>query len=50
MILPHIGHHFYIGGCVGLITADFVDRGTTKGLNTTLCDGAVVVPPFALPD
>jgi hypothetical protein len=26
--------------------ADFVERRTTKGLETTLCAGAVVVPPF----
>jgi hypothetical protein len=25
-------------------------RATTKGLDTTLCDGAVVVPPFELTD
>ena len=30
--------------------ADFVERGTTQGLETTPCDGAVVVPPFALSD
>jgi hypothetical protein len=29
---------------------DFVDRGTTEGMDTTRCDGAVVVPPFGLPD
>jgi hypothetical protein len=28
--------------------ADLVDRGTTRGLDTTRCDGAVVVPPFPL--
>ena len=50
IIFPHVGHSFGIGGCVDPILADFVDRGTTRGLNTTLCDGAVVVPPFALPD
>ena len=50
VIFPHIGHQFGIGGCVDPIMADFVDRGTTTGLNTTLCDGAVVVPPFDLPD
>ena len=49
MIFPHVGHSFGIGGCVDQIMADLVDRGTTKGLNTTLCDGAVVVPPFAAP-
>jgi hypothetical protein len=30
--------------------ADFVERGTTKGLDTTRCNGAVVVPPFELTD
>ena len=50
VIFAHVGHSFGIGGCVDQIMADFVDRGTTKGLDTTLCDGAVVVPPFDLPD
>jgi hypothetical protein len=43
-----IGHQF--GGCVDPIMAAFVEPGTTKGLDTTLCDGAVVVPPFELTD
>ena len=42
------GHWLGIGGCVNQIVTDFVDRGTTKGLDTTRCDGAVVVPPFEL--
>ena len=50
MIFPHVGHSFGIGGCLSPILAAFVDRGTTKGLDTAGCDGAVVVPPFALPD
>ena len=50
MIFPHVGHSFGIGGCLYPILADFVDRGTTKGLDTTGCDGAVVVPPFELTD
>jgi pimeloyl-ACP methyl ester carboxylesterase len=50
LIFPHVGHSFGIGGCLYPILTDFVDRGTTKGLDTTRCDGAVVVPPFALPD
>jgi hypothetical protein len=29
---------------------DFVERGTTKGLDTTVCLGAALVPPFALTD
>ena len=56
MIFPHVGHSFGIGGCLSPILADSVDRappfdrGTTKGLDTTRCDGAVVVPPFDLTD
>jgi hypothetical protein len=50
VVFPHIGHEFGIGGCADPILADFVERGTTKGLDATRCDGAVVVPPFALPD
>ena len=50
MIFPHIGHQFGIGGCIDPILADFVERGTTNGLDTTGCDGAVVVPPFELTD
>jgi pimeloyl-ACP methyl ester carboxylesterase len=50
VVLPHIGHEFNIGGCIGEMMADLVDRGTTRGLDTTRCDGAVVVPPFPLPD
>jgi len=48
VILPHTGHRFYIGSCVDQMMADFVARGTTKGLDTTRCDGLVVVPPFEL--
>jgi pimeloyl-ACP methyl ester carboxylesterase len=50
LVFPHIGHDFGIGGCVDPIMANFVERGTTKGLDTTRCDGAVVVPPFPLTD
>jgi pimeloyl-ACP methyl ester carboxylesterase len=50
MIFPHVGHSFGLGGCLDSILADFVDRGTTKGLDTTPCDGAVVVPPFEVSD
>jgi pimeloyl-ACP methyl ester carboxylesterase len=48
VIFPHVGHSFGIGGCVDSIMAAFFDRGTTRGLDTTLCEGAVVVPPFEL--
>ena len=51
MIFPHVGHSFGIGGCLSPILAGFVDRRpTTKGLDITSCDGAVVVPPFDLTD
>ena len=50
VIFAHVGHSFGIGGCVDEMMADLVDRDTTKGLNTTLCNGAVVVPPFPLTD
>ena len=50
VILPHTGHRFYIGSCVDQMMADFVAHGTTKGLDTTSCDGLVVVPPFPLTD
>jgi hypothetical protein len=45
---PHIGHQFGFGGCLEQTIADFVERGTTKGLDTTSCAGAVVVPPLPL--
>jgi pimeloyl-ACP methyl ester carboxylesterase len=41
-------HDFNIGGCVDEIMADFADRGTAKGVDTTRCEGAVAVPPFVL--
>ena len=48
VILPHQGHEFsWDGGCDGML-ADFVRRGTTKGLDSTTCLGEVVVPPFEL--
>jgi len=48
VVFPRIGHDFNIGGCVDEIMADFADRGTTHGVDTTRCDGAVSVPPFPL--
>jgi pimeloyl-ACP methyl ester carboxylesterase len=50
VVFPHIGHQFSVGGCVDPIMTDFVERGTTKGLDTTRCDRAVVVPSFELTD
>jgi pimeloyl-ACP methyl ester carboxylesterase len=48
LVFPHVGHQFNVRGCADSILADFVERGTTDGLDTTRCDGAVVVPPFPL--
>ena len=50
VILPHLGHQFSIGGCVNAVLADFLARGTTKGLDTNRCAGEVVVPAFPLTD
>jgi pimeloyl-ACP methyl ester carboxylesterase len=52
VILPHIGHEFDIGiggwGCVDTMMLNVVERATTKGLNTTLCNSAIVYPPIPL--
>jgi pimeloyl-ACP methyl ester carboxylesterase len=48
VVFPHVGHSFGIGGCVDEMMADLVARGTTRGLDTTRCKWAVVVPPFPL--
>jgi pimeloyl-ACP methyl ester carboxylesterase len=50
VVFPHLGHQFRVGGCAEQIIADFLDRGTTEGVDTTRCDGAVIVPSFVLPD
>lgn len=50
VVLPHLGHDFSWGGACDAMLADFVARGTTKGLDTTSCVGEVVVPPFVLSD
>ena len=48
MILPHIGHEFSSGGCVDTMMFNLVERATTKGLDTTLCNSAIVFPPIPL--
>jgi pimeloyl-ACP methyl ester carboxylesterase len=48
IVFPRVGHSFGIGGCVDAIMTQFADRGTTKGVDTTRCAGAVIVPPFEL--
>ena len=48
VVFPRIGHDFNIGGCVDEMMADLVERGTTRHLDITRCNGAVAVPPFPL--
>jgi pimeloyl-ACP methyl ester carboxylesterase len=51
VVFPHLGHSWWgVGRCLDRVVTDFVDRGTTRGLDTTPCAGAVVVPAFPLPD
>ena len=48
VVLPRMGHEFgWAGGCDAML-ATFVDRGTTRSLDTTACRDEVVVPPFIL--
>jgi pimeloyl-ACP methyl ester carboxylesterase len=48
VIFPHLGHSWWgVGSCLDRIATDFVERGTTTGLDTR-CAGEVVVPPFPL--
>jgi pimeloyl-ACP methyl ester carboxylesterase len=48
VILPHIGHEFNIGGCVDAMIFTVINRATTKGLDTTLCNSAILVPQMTL--
>jgi pimeloyl-ACP methyl ester carboxylesterase len=48
VVFPHVGHDFGIGGCVDQMIEQLADQGTAKDVDTTLCNGAVVVPPFPL--
>jgi pimeloyl-ACP methyl ester carboxylesterase len=48
VLLPHQGHEFGWGGACDAVLAYFVERGTTKGLDTSRCLDEVVVPPFKL--
>jgi pimeloyl-ACP methyl ester carboxylesterase len=50
VVLPHSGHEFNWDGGFDGVLANFVDRGTTRGLDTTPCVSDVVVPPFKLSD
>jgi pimeloyl-ACP methyl ester carboxylesterase len=48
VVFPHQGHDFRFDGACDEMLADFVARGTAKGLDTTRCVTEVVVPPFRL--
>ena len=50
VIFPHQGHEFSWDGACDTMLADFVARGTTKGLDTTSCVREAVVPGFKLSD
>lgn len=50
VVLPDLGHDFSFDGACDVMLADFVVHGTTNGLNTGSCVGAVRVPPFLLTD
>jgi len=48
IVIPAFGHEFGSGGCLDGVTAAFIARGTTRGLDTG-CVGALIPPPFELP-
>jgi pimeloyl-ACP methyl ester carboxylesterase len=50
VVLPHQGHDFSFGSACDEMLAEFVDRETTKGLDTTACIESLVVPPFEMPN
>jgi len=47
VILANTAHELPLGGCIDQITASFIDRGTTKNLNTS-CANTIAAPPFQL--
>ncbi|HVS84612.1 MAG TPA: alpha/beta fold hydrolase [Gaiellaceae bacterium] len=47
IVLPWFGHHFSNSGCIATLITDFVERGTTRGLDT-MCVGGLIPPPFVL--
>jgi len=49
IIFPHYGHSWSgVAGCLDSVMTEFVQRGTTTGLDTSPCKGATAVPPFPL--
>jgi len=47
VVVPFYGHEFTSAGCLARITAQFVERRTTRKLDTS-CVSALVPPPFEL--
>jgi pimeloyl-ACP methyl ester carboxylesterase len=50
VVLPHLGHNVTWGRACDAMLAEFTERGTTKGLNTSACVHEVAVPTFELSD
>jgi pimeloyl-ACP methyl ester carboxylesterase len=49
VVFPHYGHSWSgVAGCLDSVMTEFVQRGTTNGLDIALCKRATVVPPFPL--
>lgn len=49
IVFPRYGHSWSgVATCLDSIMTEFVQRGTTKGLDTSPCNGATAVPPFPL--
>jgi pimeloyl-ACP methyl ester carboxylesterase len=47
IVFPHYGHSWSgVAGCLDSVMTEFVQHATTKGLDTSPCNGATAVPPF----
>lgn len=47
VVVPGLGHAIGQYGCLGSLVADFVDRGSARGLDTS-CISAILPPPFVI--
>jgi pimeloyl-ACP methyl ester carboxylesterase len=48
LVFPRIGHRFPFGDCVDQLLSEFVDTGTTGGLDASRCVSGVGAPAFKL--
>lgn len=48
VVFPRAGHRFSFSDCVDQLLSEFVDRGTTRGLDTGRCASGVGIPRFKL--